>query len=332
MEIITNNQIQVVQLNEQVVKFTKTEDGQYALCSDDVFQYLFDRNKYRHLNNIEALGIDAKTDAGQKVFKFYSIKKHEQYLLEYRVRQKAYNSSIQNETFTYRNYKRFLSDGGVQNLYDLCCKQDGVDSTENYESLSSDYLEKYEQALDQENNESTDVEKMDHADDAMNYMTANSMYDDTKLDERFIVKEKPETPPEPTEQVTTSRLRQFVTNKDVFLWSTILLTAIFIPFTYSALSKYVTVGDGGFWTYITPIMCLGMAIAFDWSIMVFSVNGKHKLANIGGLFQIIFISVHFDIISELHSEDLQTMVTKICAVVYGAILLNQFSKLSMKNG
>ena len=108
------------------------------------------------------------------------------------------------------------------------------------------------------------------------------------------------------EHIKTSKVFDIMRSPDVYLWSTILLVLFLTPFTFLALLKYLSISDQGWQLYVSYTMIGGLSIAFDWSILVFTINGKKKLANIGSIFQIVFIAVHFGLISDLFTPEIQS--------------------------
>lgn len=132
----------------------------------------------------------------------------------------------------------------------------------------------------------------------------------------------------------SNRMRSFLKNENIYLYSTIAVVIAVIPFTISALGMYITFGESKTSIYLAWIMCTILAIAIDFSILVFTINGNLKYAKKGSQYQFIFLAVHFMLIKDylnligLDGEMWQSIITKTCIVIYVPILINQFSKLA----
>ena len=307
---LSDKDIKLFMMYGKTIKISHTSDGKIVLCSEGIFDALFKENKYSHESKMrKKMSVDATHREASKDYDFYSLEKFERYFLEYKVQSAAYKNSVLKEDGRYDNYADFISNGGVNILYKKSCEEMGLDSDRIFKNIDSEYLKRIESKIEKD-----------------------TILD---LDEEI---EKEETMSIPVEPTKKTGLRGFMTNEDVYLWSTVLLVICLMPFTFLALMKYISIEGSGWKLYLSYFMSGGLSIAFDWSILVFTINGKKKLANIGSVFQVVFISVHFDLISgvlsgtiidsHVLSQNIQGYVTKIFAVVYAAILINQFSELS----
>jgi len=312
--ILTDRDIKIFMMFGKTIKFAKLEDGKIVLCSDGIFAALFGDNKYGHESKIrKKLSADAEHAESSKNYDFYSLQKYERYFLEYKVQSAAYKNSLIKQDGRYDNYVAFVTDGGVNMLYRKAVSELGEQPDMEFKNIDKEYLTAIESKI-----EKTEPTK-----------TEQSLTEQLNIEEEVVerIKEAPKVKKK-EEQRPDTFLRNMLTNKDVYLWSTVLLVICLTPFTYMALLKYLSIDESGWKMYLSYFMAGGLAVTFDWSILVFTMNGKKKLANIGSIFQTIFISVHFDLIKELIGDTTQTYVTKIFAVVYAAILINQFSELS----
>lgn len=136
-------------------------------------------------------------------------------------------------------------------------------------------------------------------------------------------------------QMKNSGVKTMLSSKKAMLVASIAATAIFLPFTVMALKEYVAIeaatviGQAFIWA-----LCAFIAMAWDFSILLFAVNGKKKLAGMGSIFQFIFISAKFDFWSHyisLFGGDgmlVQKLIVITAIVIYSPMLVYQFAELA----
>lgn len=136
-------------------------------------------------------------------------------------------------------------------------------------------------------------------------------------------------------QMKNSGVKDMLSSKKAMLLASIAATAIFLPFTVMALKEYVAIeaatviGQAFIWA-----LCAFIAMAWDFSILLFAVNGKKKLAGMGSIFQFIFISAKFDFWSHyisLFGGDgmlVQKLIVITAIVIYSPMLVYQFAELA----
>lgn len=136
-------------------------------------------------------------------------------------------------------------------------------------------------------------------------------------------------------KIHNSGIKGKLSSHKTMLMATIAATAIFLPFTVMALKEYVAIeagtviGQAFIWA-----LCAFIAMAWDFSILFFAVNGKKKLARMGSLFQFVFISAKFDFWSHYVSlfggngPMVQKLIVITAIVIYSPILVYQFAELA----
>lgn len=134
----------------------------------------------------------------------------------------------------------------------------------------------------------------------------------------------------------TDTLRGWLTNNKVMLYATILAIVVFLPFTVLNLKQYIAIPTAnGFQEVALYALCVFIAAAWDFSILLFAVNGKKKLAVMGSCFQFIFIASKFNFFAsyvELFGFDgaiFQKMIVITAIVVYSPVLIFQFAELAV---
>lgn len=131
-------------------------------------------------------------------------------------------------------------------------------------------------------------------------------------------------------------LRGWLTNNKVMLYATILAICVFLPFTVLNLKQYIAIPTANtFQDIALYALCIFIAAAWDFSILLFAVNGKKKLAVMGSCFQFIFIASKFNFFAsyvELLGWDgalFQKMIVVTAIVVYSPVLIFQFAELAV---
>lgn len=136
-----------------------------------------------------------------------------------------------------------------------------------------------------------------------------------------------------------ARLREILTSSNVFMVLTICVVLAFLPFTTLAITKYINIDTGGnmFGNFGVYILCIAIAVILDTSILVFAVNGKHKLAFLGSMFQFIFFSAKFDYLSQVanlwfeaaQATQIQFFIVVSAVCIYPPLLIAQFTQLAI---
>lgn len=133
------------------------------------------------------------------------------------------------------------------------------------------------------------------------------------------------------------RLRELLTGKRIWLRLAIFVIAIFLPFTFMAVWKYIAIPTPNlFSTLAVGALCLAIAFVWDAAILVFAVNGKKKMAAFGSVFQFVFFSAKFDYLAKIFNVVgdgmyWQEFIVITCAVIYSPLLVWQVTELATKN-
>lgn len=307
---LTSEQIKITVFNGYTIKFAYI-DNKVIFCADELYEALFGDNRYKHINKMREMSTEAYFEEGGKDFEFYSLEKFQRRFTEYKPSRSSYMKAKEEGSDQYENYAEFVKKGGVNWLLEKAKNEyDGIQERK-FTNPLKDVLKRWDDKFDLMNriNKSEQDQDQEHErEEVIPVKALTSLYSDE----------------------SSSWIRSKMTNPDVYLSSTIFLVICLIPFTFMALLKYMTISNEGWELYLSYYMVAGLSIAFDWSILVFTVNGKKGLANTGSIFQIIFISVHFDLLSGIFGSTAQEYITKLCGVIYAAILINQFSELATK--
>lgn len=119
------------------------------------------------------------------------------------------------------------------------------------------------------------------------------------------------------------------------LWGTASVILIFLPFTVINLRQYISIETNTFFSDILVwVLCVLIAICWDFSILIFAVNGKKSMARIGAFILFIFMSAKFDFFKLIfdgigfNGEIWQLGLVITAIVFYSPALIYQFTELS----
>ena len=170
----------------------------------------------------------------------------------------------------------------------------------------------------------------------------NRIADEPVPVERMETETKPiRTEPETVEtgnHVTESKFRRILTNPETLLWGTFAAIMIFLPFTVLNLYEYIsieTTSAAGDWGVF--LLCCGIAFVWDFSILLFAINGKQTMSKIGAGVLFVFMASKFDFFALIFNaigfdgDSVQLMLVITAIVFYSPILIHQYTKLSIKN-
>ena len=170
----------------------------------------------------------------------------------------------------------------------------------------------------------------------------NRIADEPVPVERMETETKPiRTEPETAETgnpVTESKFRRILTNPETLLWGTFAAIMIFLPFTVLNLYQYIsieTTSAAGDWGVF--LLCCGIAFVWDFSILLFAINGKQTMSKIGAGVLFVFMASKFDFFARIFNaigvdgDSVQLMLVITAIVFYSPILIHQYTKLSIKN-
>lgn len=136
-----------------------------------------------------------------------------------------------------------------------------------------------------------------------------------------------------------SKFRRILTNPETMLWGTVAVIFVFLPFTVLNLYQYINIETNSIWgEWGVFLLCCGIAFVWDISILLFAVNGKHRISQIGAGVLFVFMASKFDFfkrIFDLFGADgdwWQLMFVLSAIVFYSPILIHQYTKLSVKDG
>jgi hypothetical protein len=149
-----------------------------------------------------------------------------------------------------------------------------------------------------------------------------------------------QTEPTPTAQPVQHAidpLREALTSQRALLWATMFAILIFLPFTALNLWQYIAIkpeSDAGQWAVF--VLCWLIALIWDFSILLFAVNGKRNLAAVGASVLFVFMASKFDFFRMLFGglgydgESIQLGCVIFCIVSYTPLLLFQLTELAVK--
>lgn len=308
MKELSNTEIKVLNLYGTIVRYIIIEN-ELSICGDDFFNAILPETKKRHLDYLIEKGAVAvySDGADRKPAQFFSLRNVSERLQYYKLGKVVYDKAIAKGFTHYENYIDLMVKGGINHLTDLIAEKEEI-VFEFIEQPSVGHLK---------TEETQEIEKEE---------IVTPMIDQIN---------KVETKKE-------SCLRSTLKNEDSFLYSTLAVILSFLPFTFLAIYSNAHLEEVNI--YIAYLMCFMIALAFDYSILIFAVNGKEKYANWGSFFQVIFISVHFNLITDIYKiikyifldaeapdVDPQSFIVRLALVAFGALLINQLSKLATKS-
>lgn len=128
-----------------------------------------------------------------------------------------------------------------------------------------------------------------------------------------------------TSEEKRDRLREYLTSSNAFLWGTIFSLGIFLPFTALNLQQYIAIDR----TWIVDMLCWFIAAIWDFSILLFALNGKRIMSGIGAFVMFVFVAAKFDFFTRILGVDFQTGIVIFCIVSYTPLLVHQFTGLAV---
>jgi len=145
----------------------------------------------------------------------------------------------------------------------------------------------------------------------------------------------PNTPEQTELNTKASRLRTILTNPETMLFGTVAVIFVFLPFTVLNLHQYISIEtETVFGSWMIWFLCFGIAFVWDFSILLFAVNGKHRISQIGAGVLFVFMASKFDFfkrIFDLFGADgdwWQLMFVLSAIVFYSPVLIHQYTKLA----
>lgn len=137
---------------------------------------------------------------------------------------------------------------------------------------------------------------------------------------------------------TGSKFRQTLTNPETMLWGTVAVIFVFLPFTVLNLYQYINIETNSIWgDWGVFLLCCGIAFVWDFSILLFAVNGKHRISQIGAGVLFVFMASKFDFFKRIfdlfgaNGDWWQLMFVLSAIVFYSPVLIHQYTKLSVKD-
>lgn len=137
--------------------------------------------------------------------------------------------------------------------------------------------------------------------------------------------------------IPVDKLREALTSQRALLWATMFAILIFLPFTALNLWQYIAIkpdSNAGQWAVF--VLCWLIALIWDFSILLFAVNGKRNLAAVGASVLFVFMASKFDFFRMLFGglgydgEAVQLGFVIFCIVSYTPLLLFQLTELAVK--
>jgi hypothetical protein len=338
--------MQYLEILSQKIKYS----GSFV-SADALFTLLFPNTKSYQLEQLKAIeGIETMELEGELL---YPIEAIAQRLLVYQPQK----SSVLKNPQSFANYLKVQNSGGVNYLaeqigidqrFDVRDVSDIIDAVDkNLLSDCAEIQQEYEgiianlkaevlelstqkEAIESEAQSSKSLvisltDQLQSAAKEIGDLQAIAK----KYDAEIIAKEK----------AKSSWLKNILTDPKIMLWATILAIVVFLPFTVLNLKQYIDIPTSNFieasglW-----LLCCFIAATWDFSILVFAVNGKRNLAVLGSCFQFIFISSKFNFFRSYieligyNGETFQKMVVITAIVIYSPVLVYQFAELAVKMG
>lgn len=322
-----------------------SENGTIHAHFDDFFDVLLGTNKQlqKRKTKDSYMAIEGE---------FFNIIALNAVLMEFEP-QKA---TVQKKPQNYRNYINFMTSGGFEVIFsdlqvelpkvtkDISQLIDGIPAEVDCEAETASLLEQNAELL-------LELEELKKAYEELtrisqDYEDANGTLTIEKTtlslqnaDMNATIKaqkSKLEALEAQQKATKTDTLRGWLTNNKVMLYATILAIVVFLPFTVLNLKQYIAIPTAnGFQEVALYALCVFIAAAWDFSILLFAVNGKKKLAVMGSCFQFIFIASKFNFFAsyvELFGFDgaiFQKMIVITAIVVYSPVLIFQFAELAV---
>lgn len=266
----------------------------------------------------------------------------------------------------YSDYVNFVSDGCLSNLCKLIHKEVGIMGF--YQELEMKDISSLMSIIQTEKQEREYAEKvMDEIeklqqelhDQKLIYKNRATIYEEA-LEERDntyeILKDKFYKIQEQNKELASSeitlqekierlsklatedRLGAFLQRNSVNTYLTIFVIFTFLPFTVGALIRYIPFQAVSMYQTIAFwFLCISMAGVWDLSILYFAKTGMQRMSKIGSVYQFLFFCAEFDLLAVVFSDMLgldglywQKMLVSFCIVSFSAVLVNQFTELSVK--
>lgn len=137
--------------------------------------------------------------------------------------------------------------------------------------------------------------------------------------------------------ITEDPLRAALTSPRALLWATMFAILIFLPFTALNLWQYIAIKPESEWgKWAVFVLCWLIALIWDFSILLFAVNGKRALAATGAAVLFVFMASKFDFFRMLFDwfggdgAAVQLGFVIFCIVSYTPLLLFQLTELAVK--
>lgn len=323
-----------------------SENGTIHAHFDDFFDVLLGANKALQKRKTK----DGYSSIENEYFNIFDLNA---VLMEFEP-QKA---TVQKKPQNYRNYIAFMIGGGFRATFwqlenmelpkvtkDISELIDGIPAEVDCEAETAGLLEQNAELLLELEALRSEFEqtKQAYSDKELYYNQVES--DATMLDAKNMTlklemqaqKSKLESLEAQQKATKTDTLRGWLTNNKVMLYATILAIVVFLPFTVLNLKQYIAIPTAnGFQEVALYALCVFIAAAWDFSILLFAVNGKKNLAVMGSCFQFIFIASKFNFFAsyvELFGFDgavFQKMIVITAIVVYSPVLIFQFAELAV---
>jgi len=323
------------------------ENGTIHAHFDDFFDVLLGANKALQKRKTK----DGYISIENEYFNIFDLNA---VLMEFEP-QKA---TVQKKPQNYRNYIAFMTGGGFQAVFggvdieikmpqitkDISELIDGIPSEIDCEQETASLLEQNAELLLELEALKKSYDELQQGNEEYELINTNLIVKKAQLtaenDTLNATLEAQKSKLEALEaQQTASKsdtLRGWLTNNKVMLYATILAICVFLPFTVLNLKQYIAIPTANtFQDIALYALCIFIAAAWDFSILLFAVNGKKQLAVMGSCFQFIFIASKFNFFAsyvELLGWDgalFQKMIVITAIVVYSPVLIFQFAELAV---
>jgi hypothetical protein len=314
---------------------------------DDFFQILLGANKALQKRKVRECF--QHIEGHEEMYNIFDLNT---VLMEY----EAQKATVQKKPQNYRNYIAFMTVGGFYTPFfhleidlpkitkDISELIDGIPAEVDCEAETASLLEQNAELLLEIESLRSEFEQAKHEYEDKQSYYSHVESNATMLDAKNMAlklemqaqKAKLEALEAQQKATKNDTLRGWLTNNKVMLYATILAIVVFLPFTVLNLKQYIAIPTAnGFQEVALYALCVFIAAAWDFSILLFAVNGKKNLAVMGSCFQFIFIASKFNFFAsyvELFGFDgavFQKMIVITAIVVYSPVLIFQFAELAV---
>jgi hypothetical protein len=360
MKSLSQSEIKSISFLESSIRVSLSESGELLFCAEDIFSTIFGNDKYSHLKIIaESNEAQASFELGKKLFDFYNIFIINERFLNYDIPEAVFKKKAEK----YEKYINFILAGGcnsiledaikefnlsqgfmpfinkdIDNLLKLEPEPEQISETPKLELASGKELVLMSEVERLQKNleiAETKSQQLDKERAKLALLSSEIALRDKEIEK--LSKESQEQK-KAQESKNSNKLKEFIKSEKTRFGASVAAILIFLPFTVMALREYIAIeASSMFGNLLVYILCFFIASAWDFSILMFSENGKKNLSLMGSIFQFIFIAAKFNFfahwIHDLTGSDgfyWQKMIVISAICIYSPVVVNQFTALADK--